>query len=184
VAEIGARLGAAQGDGSRSFEFRVVQTADLNAFALPGGFVFVTDALLRLLADDRDALAFVVAHEMGHVLLRHPRDRYMADLAFGVVGRRVPVAGQVVREMLSKGYSRDQELEADREALRVMSAAGFPVDGGVRALEQLARHAPGQPGLSEYLSTHPRLDQRIHALRERSRTSGAGTVERRVEDGV
>jgi arylsulfatase A-like enzyme/Zn-dependent protease with chaperone function len=168
VAEIGARLGAAQGEGSRTFEFRAVDTPDPNAFALPGGFVFVTAALLRHFADDRDALAFVVAHEMGHVSLGHARDRYMADLVFGVIGRRVPAAGQVVGEMLSKGYSRDQELEADREALRLLTAAGFQGDGGVRALERLVRHAPEEDGLGGYFSTHPRLDHRIQALRKRA----------------
>jgi predicted Zn-dependent protease len=167
VAEIGARLGAAQGEGSRPFDFRVVAAPGPNAFALPGGFVFVTDAVVRLCADDRDALAFVVAHEMGHVWLSHARDRYMADLVFGVVGRRVPAAGQVVREMLGKGYSRDQELEADREAVRLLTAAGFRADGAVRALERLALHTP-EAGLGEYFSTHPSLDHRIRALRNAS----------------
>ena len=172
VAEIGARLSAAQGDGSRSFEFRAVAAPNPNAFALPGGFVFVTDGLLRLCADDREASAFVVAHEMGHVLLDHARDRLMADLVFDVVGRRVPAAGQVVREMLGKGYSRDQELEADREAVRLLMAAGFHPDGGVRALESLARHTPEQEDLGEYFSTHPRLHERIRALGKASPAIG------------
>lgn len=176
VAEIGARLRAAQGDGPRAFEFRAVAASAPNAFALPGGFVFVTDALLRLCADDRDALAFVVAHEMGHVLLSHARDRFMADLVFDVVGRRVPAAGPVVREMLGKGYSRDQELEADHDAVRLLKAAGFHPDGGVRALERLAQRTPEQDGLGEYFSTHPRLHDRIRALRKTSRASEVGTV--------
>ena len=166
VTEIGARLSAAQGESSRAFEFRTVAAPEPNAFALPGGFVFVTDALLRLCADDREAAAFVVAHEMGHVLCRHARDRFMADVVFDVVGRRLPAAGQVVREMLTKGYSRDQELEADGKAVRLMRAAGFDPDGGARVLERLAQHAVEQAGLAEYFSTHPKLDQRIRALRE------------------
>ncbi len=173
LSEIGARLAAARGDPPRPFDFRVVPSSDPNAFALPGGFVFVTDGLLRLNADDRDASAFVVAHEMGHVLLSHARDRFMADLVFDVVGRRVPAAGRVVREMLGKGYSRDQELDADREAVRLLQAAGFHPDGAVRALERLARHAPDQAGLAEYFSTHPPLHERIRALRK---TSGANSV--------
>jgi predicted Zn-dependent protease len=166
VADIGARLGAAQGGGSGAFEFRVVAAPGPNAFALPGGFVFVTEELLRLCGDDHEAVAFVVAHEMGHVLRRHARDRFMVDLVFDVVGRRLPAAGQVVREVLAKGYSRDQELEADGEAVRLLRAAGFDPDGGVRALERLAQRAPEQAGLAEYFSTHPRFDQRLRALRE------------------
>jgi len=177
LTEIGARISSAQGEGSRAFVFCVVRAPGPNAFALPGGFVFVTDTLLRLCADDRDASAFVVAHEMGHVLRRHARDRLMADLIFDVVGRRLPAAGQVVREMLGKGYSREQELEADREAVRLMGAAGFDPNGGMRALERLARHAPDQAGLAEFFSTHPRLDERIRALRE---MSPAGEIGRAV----
>lgn len=170
VADIGAGLVTAQDNRSRSFELRAVTAAVPNAFALPGGFVFVTDALVRLCADDRDALAFVVAHEMGHVRLSHARDRFMADLVFDVVGRRVPAAGQVVREMLGKGYSRHQELEADREAVRLMTAGGFRSDGAVRALERLAQQAPEDAGpASEYFSTHPPLEERIRALRGGSR---------------
>jgi len=173
VADIGARLAAEQGHRSRSFELRAVAAPVPNAFALPGGFVFVTDALVRLCADDRDALAFVVAHEMGHVRLSHARDRLMADLVFDVVGRRVPAAGQVVREMLGKGYSRQQELEADREAVRLMVAGGFHPDGAVRALERLAQQDPGDAGPGEYFSTHPRIEERIRALREGSDRLGA-----------
>jgi predicted Zn-dependent protease len=162
--EIGARLSAAQGDPSRSFQFRAVAGPEANAFALPGGFVLVTNALLQLCADDPDATAFVVAHEMGHVQLDHARDRFMADLVLDVVGRRVP-AGPVVREMLGKGYSRDQELEADGAAVRLLRVAGFHADGAVRALERLAQQTPEQTGLAGYLSTHPSLHERIRALR-------------------
>jgi predicted Zn-dependent protease len=105
---------------------------------------------------------------MGHVLRRHARDRFMVDVVFDVVGRRLPAAGQVVREVLAKGYSRDQELEADGEAVRLLRAAGFDSDGGVRALERLAQYAPEQTSLGEYFSTHPRFDQRLRALRQAS----------------
>ena len=174
--EIGASLAPTPGAGVRSFEFRAVADPSPNAFALPGGFVFVTDALLRLCGDDRDALGFVVAHEMGHVRLSHARDRFMADLVLDVVGRRVPAAGQVIREMLGKSYSRDQELEADREAVRLLTAAGFRPDGAIRALELLARHTPDPSALAEYLSTHPSLDERIRALRRTSGKGRAGTA--------
>jgi len=174
--EIGAFLVPKPAAAVRSFEFRAVADPSPNAFALPGGFVFVTDALLRLCGDDRDALAFVVAHEMGHVRLSHARDRFMADLVLDVVGRRVPAAGQVIREMLGKSYSRDQELEADREAVRLLTAAGVQADGAVRALEHLAQHSPDQKGLGEYLSTHPSLDHRIRVLRGASRTRRVDTA--------
>lgn len=166
ITEVGAQLRATLGEAPHAFEFHPVVDTRPNAFALPGGFVFVSDGLLRLCGDDRSAVAFVLAHEMGHVLRHHARDRVMADVVFDVVGRRLPAAGQVVRQMLGKGYSREQEREADREALRLAEAAGFDPEGGVRALELLARGAPEATGPADYLSTHPRFDERIRTLRE------------------
>jgi predicted Zn-dependent protease len=170
LAGIGARLSAAQGEGARRFAFRVVAATAPNAFALPGGFVFVTDSLLRLCGDDDAAAAFVVAHEMGHVRCHHARDRLMADLVFDLVERRLPAAGRAVHQMLGKGYSREQEREADREALPLMQAAGFDPAGGVRVLERLARLGASPSGLEEYFSSHPTLEQRIRDLHRSTRS--------------
>jgi len=173
LAGIGARLSEAQQAGPRHFAFRAVAAPAPNAFALPGGFVFVTDSLLRLCGDDDGAVAFVVGHEMGHVLRSHARDRLMADLVLDLVERRLPAAGRVVHQMLGKGYSREQEHEADGEAVRLMEAADIDPAGGVRVLELLAKLAPQPSGLEEYFSTHPTLEERIRALRQRRRSSAA-----------
>jgi predicted Zn-dependent protease len=169
---IGARLATALGDSPRRFAFRAVAAPAPNAFALPGGFVFVSDSLLRLCGDDDEAAAFVVAHEMGHVLKSHARDRLMADLVFDLVERRLPAAGRAVHQMLGKGYSREQEREADAEALWLMDAAGLDPAGGVRVLQRLAELGTQPSGVEEYFSTHPTLEERIRALREQLEASG------------
>ena len=166
VAATGSRLADALADERRRFTFRAVAAPAANAFALPGGFVFVTGALLDLYAGCPDELAFVLGHEMGHVVKSHARDRLMAELVFDLLGRRAPGAGRVVRDLLGKGYAREQELEADRAAVRLLSTAGFDAGGALRALQRLEQLGPDRAGLAEYFSTHPSLAERVRALRD------------------
>jgi predicted Zn-dependent protease len=77
---------------------------------------------------------------------------------------RVSGVGQMLRELMSKGYSRTLELEADREAVRLAAAAGYDSGASLRALQRLARIAPDHRGLAEYFSTHPALSERIREL--------------------
>src|SRR5205823_6424711 len=118
--------------------FVAVRAPEINAFALPGGYVFVTRRLLDFSRWDHAELAFVLGHEMGHVVKRHAIERLMANALFGGIAARLPVGGAVLRPhvaallstLLRQGYSREQELEADAFGARVAHAAGFdPVAG-------------------------------------------------------
>ncbi len=164
VDSVGARLAQAVKDSRRSFRIEVAGTAAANAFALPGGFIFITTALLDLCGRDRDEIAFFLGHEMGHVLRGHARDQMTANTFFNAVMSRVPAAGQLLRTVLSQGYSQLQELEADREALRLSSAAGFASRASVSALQRLAQVGSDPSGLAEYLSSHPPISERVREL--------------------
>ncbi|MEZ5353737.1 MAG: M48 family metalloprotease [Bryobacteraceae bacterium] len=164
VSETGEKLTAKVGKGRR-FVFRVIQTPRANAFALPGGFIYVTEALLEVCGHAPDEIAFILGHEMGHVLLGHASERYMSDTLLDQVTKRLPAASGLIRSAISSGYSREQEFEADSEGQRLAVSAGFDAMAGVRVMRQLATVSPAHSGLlDEYLSTHPPLEARAAAL--------------------
>ena len=158
------------------FEVSALAGDQPTAFALPGGFIFVAPVLADLAGRDRDELAFVIAHEMAHVIRRHAIDRLLgqkvitaATLATPATRSLAPWVRQVGLQWLEKAYSREQEFEADELGGRLMRAAGFDPLGAVRVLEKLGDIDAGSDpaGLGAYLSTHPPIDARIGELRER-----------------
>jgi predicted Zn-dependent protease len=164
VSTIGARLAGAANDPRRAFGFTVLRSTYANAYALPGGFVFITGALLDLCARDQDEIAFFLGHEIGHVLKGHARDTLTASTFLNAVMARLPAAGQMLRQVLSKGYSQMHELEADQESLRLAAAAGFDGRASIKALQRLRQITPDQKGLAEYLSSHPSVSERVREL--------------------
>jgi predicted Zn-dependent protease len=167
VENAGAELVRAIKNSHRQFNFKVVPATPANAFALPGGFIFITVSLLDLCRRDRDEIAFFLGHEIGHVVQGHARDRMTADTFLNAVMSRLPAAGRMLREVVSKGYSQEQELEADREAVRFASAAGFDARASVSALKRLAQFDPSPAGFAGYLSSHPPASERVRELEKR-----------------
>lgn len=143
-----------------------------NAFALPGGTIVVTDALVTLLADQPAALAGVLAHELGHV--RHQHGLRLA-LQSGIAGTMASlwvgdvssVLASLPTLLLTLGYSRDFEREADEHAYALLQAAGQPPSAMVGFFEQLAawreREGPKNvlPALPIGFSSHPADAERI-----------------------
>ena len=157
------------------FEVAALPGAEPNAFALPGGYIFVAPALVDLAGGGRDELAFIVAHEMAHVIRRHAIDRILSQRALKAITLASPAARSIapwVRtvgvQWLEKAYSQDQEYEADELGGRLMRAAGFDPAGSIRMLERLGALEPGggASGLGNWLSTHPPTADRILRLRE------------------
>ncbi len=147
------------------FSVQVIAGEEENAYALPGGYIFVTSSLLRLCERDEQEIAFILSHEMAHVLLAHARERYLAGAFLSAVASRTPAFGHLLAQLVKQGYSRDQELEADRKAAALAKAAGFDPAAAVRLLARLERAGRGSNELDEYFSSHPPFAERIEALR-------------------
>ncbi len=173
LGEIGVRLAQCVANKRRSFHFEAFAAGEPNAFALPGGFVFVSRSIVDL-CQGRDELAFVLGHEMGHIISGHAIERIMTNSAVSVASRTTVVRGvlggwlrRVGVQFLETAYSRDRELEADRLGVRLARAAGYDPEGSIRLLGRLAelKSATGQEGLGEYFSTHPTFELRIDGIR-------------------
>ncbi len=179
VAEVGARLAAA-GEPARSpyaghFQYHLLDDPrTVNAFALPGGQIFITRALFERLSNEAE-LAGVLGHETGHVICRHSAQQIeksqlgqtiSTGVAIGASGDRhgqvEAIAAQASIQMRQLAYGREDESQADAKGLQYMAEAGYDpreMIGVMKVLESLGgQHA-------EILSTHP-------TRRAASRTSG------------
>lgn len=170
--EIGFSLAAKLGDSD--FTFEPLRGGGMNAFALPGGFVFVTRKLLEGCGRDRDELAFVLAHEIGHVIRGHALERLVGRSALAGVVRALPAAGMLGRlagrpslALLESAHSREQEYEADSVGIRLSRSAGFDPSGSSRFLKRLVR--PEGAVVAGYLASHPHPDARIRRIEEARR---------------
>jgi predicted Zn-dependent protease len=182
VDAVGARLAAHSPRQDVDYRFHVVDLEVPNAFALPGGPVFVTRGLLAL-ARSEDELAAVIGHEIGHVAARHSVRKTTAAtplaLVFGVpaaivgsvsrpLGTLVGLPGAIVSGIALSAYGREQEYEADELGAKLALAAGFRPLALAEFLERLEReealHAEGPPPLS-FFASHPRTPDRTRRAR-------------------
>jgi predicted Zn-dependent protease len=119
------------------YKFHYLADSNLiNAFALPGGHVYVGSGLMELM-DSEDELAAVIGHEIEHIDHYHCAERAQREQAL----HKIPLGGLVALpiEMFEAGYSKDQELEADREGTRLAVEAGYSASGAIRMFETFAR---------------------------------------------
>jgi beta-barrel assembly-enhancing protease len=156
------------------FSFHVLaDPKTINAFALPGGPIFVTEGLLRVLKSEAE-LAGVLGHEIGHVIARHSSERLAkAKLTEGLIGAATigtgdyttAQIGQMVGTMINMRYGREDELESDALGVRIMAEAGYDPRAMINVMETLAKASSGsrQP---EFFSTHPHPENRQARLRE------------------
>lgn len=173
-AQVGEWLAAYVKERQVPFVIHVTAEREPNAFALPGGPIFVTWPLLEMCQGQRDEIAFVLAHEMAHIVLRHTLDRLVKDAALSLLlrqstGRNAASAwlNRMGRKALSRAFSRDDELEADAFAGALIASAGGAPSGGEHLLEKMAQ-ATSNLGISvveDYFSTHPPLPERLASLR-------------------
>lgn len=157
--------------------FRFTLLADpqtVNAFALPGGPVFITQALYDKFTT-KGQLAGVLGHEIGHVLARHANKQMARQGMFqgiagavGVLGGDVNSArmGQMVSSVLSTSYGRDAELESDKWGVRLMAMAGYDPRAMIDVMQILDEASGGAGGPPEFLSTHPKPANRVEYIKQ------------------
>lgn len=177
VDEIGWELVRAAGLESETpwkWEFHLLDDDQtVNAFALPGGQVFLTDALANRLETEAQ-FAGVIGHEIGHVVGRHGAERLAkSQLTQGLLGavavasedQRTTAVAAAVAGLVNMKYGREDELESDRLGVRFMVDAGYDPQAMIRVMEILAESSSGgRP--PEFFSTHPNPDNRIARIQE------------------
>ncbi len=184
---IGRELASRSHRRDMTFTFRLLDDPVVNAFALPGGYVYLTRGILAYLTDE-GAMAGVLGHEVGHVTARHSAKRYTKQQILGVglgigsllseeFAKYAGYAGAAGQLLLLK-YSRDNESQSDELGVTYATASGYDTRGMADFFGALARLTGGGPGLPSWASTHPDPGDRKKKVRaltraEQAKTSGS-----------
>ena len=190
VNRIGQQLARRSELPNQKFTFTVLNSKQVNAFAVPGGFVYVTRGLMAL-ANDEAELAGVIAHEIGHITARHTAQRYSQSQAVGLLGAAAgivlgaggsDVAG-LGAQLYLRSFSREQEFEADSLGVRYIARDGYETSAMAGFLKKMRSHAQLQTRLRggsgnqvdavNFLSTHPRAVDRVERAVAQARGSQA-----------
>lgn len=174
ISDIGERIVAVCDRRDISYHFKVLNNEEANAFALPGGFVYIFSGLLKEIDSDAE-LAAVLAHEVGHIAARHSVKRLQKALGYDIFliiaaqnaedGAAAAKIGAGINELFL-AYSREDEMQSDRLAARYIKKAGFAPEGMIAFLEKLRKIKHDKPIQPQYLRTHPYIDDRIRAGKE------------------
>lgn len=197
IARAVGKLVAASDMPSQSYRITILNSPAVNAFAMPGGYLYVTRGLLAL-ANDTSEVAAVLAHEMAHVTADHAVARQRRAEAAAVVTKvasTVTQDQQVARSAIAKSqmslarFSQEQELEADAIGVRTLGRAGYDPFAAARFLNSMGQYAGlkspqrGNGQATDFLSTHPTTPERINMAIRAARAIGApgiGTQDRDV----
>ena len=173
VSDLGQELVNNSDSRDIPFTFQVVESDEVNAFATPGGFVYVTTGLLKA-AENRAQLASVMAHEIAHINEKHG----VKNLKQAVVARGLATTAGVETSALAQiayqltvdlPQSRSFEYEADSTGLQILQQSGYPAEAFANFLAKL-QGGGGQP---EFLRTHPSSDNRIEAISQNAEATTA-----------
>lgn len=188
VEDLGARLAAQASGEEYPYSFSTADYRELNAFALPGGPVWINRGILAE-AGNESQVAGVLAHEIAHVARRHAAQQITkGTVANGLLGLLGAVLGdegagaaaaRVAAGVTANGFmlkfSRDDEREADREGVAILKRAGYDARGMLEFMQVLAAQQGRSPGtVAEFLSTHPAPASRVRELEQLVAASGSG----------
>ena len=186
VGAIGARM-AADAPGGGTYQFHVADMVEPNAFALPGGFVYVSRGLLAL-ANSEDELAGVIGHEIGHVAARHAVQRISAAAPLGILtgigatatgivsptlGGMVAGVGGTANQLVTNPYSRQQERQADEIGQELAAKGGWDPEGlpdFLHALERDEELRSGTVRSNNFFASHPSTPERYADGKKRAAT--------------
>jgi predicted Zn-dependent protease len=169
------------------WQFHVVEDPAINAFAIPGGHVYVHTGLIAN-ADNAAELAGVMAHEISHVTARHSTEQIsrqygLSVLAGVALGQNPGALAQIAAQILAGGalarFSREAEREADELGIQAMARAGYNPIGMATMFEELMENRQRQPGrVEQFFSTHPLTEERVRDARNRAQQLGErGTLD-------
>ena len=194
IAVIVGKLVAVSNDPARVYKIHILNSPKVNAFALPGGFLYVTRGLLAL-ANDSSELAAVIAHEMAHVSANHAiirkerqssaklGEKVVSDVLGGNAAGRIALAANQIR---LTSFSQDQELQADTVGIRMIGRAGYDPFAAARFLRtmELYRYyqSQGNNGTQSFISSHPSTPKRIEFANRHARFFGAPGVGDRARE--
>ena len=196
VADIGMRLARASERPNLPWHFTVVDEPAVNAFALPGGYIYITRGILPFL-NDEEQMAGVLGHEIGHVTARHSAQQYTKATSAGVgltllsifvpEARPLQGAAETALGVLFLKYGRDDELQADRLGTQYTAKSGWDprgVGGMLRTLERLDAASGSSKGVPNWLSTHPSPADRVQKVMAfiESNPSAVGTAGRSTDE--
>jgi len=192
---VGRRVAAFSGVTPQAYRFTVLNSAVENAFATPGGYIYITRQLMALM-DDESQLAFALGHEVGHVAGNHAQARQsysQRNTILGVLGAVLGsvVGGNMFGDMLSRGamqaaqmrtlsFSRDQEYQADNLGMRYLVSAGYDPAGAAGVLSAITRATALESRIQgrdsrqtpEWASTHPLSENRVQRAVAAARATG------------
>jgi predicted Zn-dependent protease len=175
-----------------SYHFAVLETPTVNAYAAPGGYIFITKGALGLIHSEAE-LAGVLAHEVGHVNQRHVINQIRKSDTMREVRDQLDLQGAALDKVvgtganaLFTGLSRGDEMEADSLGLEYAAMAGYDPGGLAAFIGRLDRHA-GEGPVSEFFATHPKPNERVaqlDAIARREGLAGGATLAERYRDNV
>jgi predicted Zn-dependent protease len=181
VQHLGQRLARVSDRPNLNWTFRVLDSQELNAFSVPS-YVYVTTATINACGRDQDELAGVLAHEIGHTCGKHAAKQMekgaIGGLLVSILGsknRSVASLASVAQNLIMLGYSRDDENDADRRAVKYTLNAGYDPEGLVRFFTYLQNHGDKSTGgIAKYFQTHPPTPDRISRVeKEIDKQSGS-----------
>jgi predicted Zn-dependent protease len=192
VSDIGLRLAQLSDRPNLPWHFTIVDASAINAFALPGGYIYITRGIMPFLQDEAQ-LAAVIGHEIGHVTARHAAQQYSrsasAELGLIVGSIFVPQTrpfaqlGESGLGLLFLKYSRDDEAQADTLGVKYAARAGWDPDGVPQMLTTLGRieEASDNKGVPNWLETHPAPEDRVQRVQAAVRDAEAGAERFRTD---
>jgi predicted Zn-dependent protease len=160
VNELGQELARYMGRDEFEYEFYVIKDDAINAFALPGGKVFVNTGAIEA-ANSEAELAGLLAHELSHAVLSHGFERIVTNNLLANLSREIPL-GNLLGTLVSLDYSRSQERQSDLLGTRVLNSAGYAADGLRNLMVTLGEERGSSP--PTFLSSHPAPPDRIRYL--------------------
>lgn len=173
VTQIGEKIVSVCDRKDLKYHFQVIKDKEVNAFAAPGGYIYIHSGLLEKIDSD-DELACVIGHEVGHVAARHIAKKLQAQLGYEILmnialrnasAQQFEQAVSLTFNLISLGYSREDELLSDRLGAKYAYRAGYDPYSMITFLTKLKNMDKGDLGIV-FLRSHPYASQRIELMKK------------------